>query len=48
MVNLLGELNYEHYGEVYQTVDMRAEVGLLTRYLTHVFIRNNYNWVFVI
>ena len=30
-VNLLGELNFEHFGEVYETVDMRAEVGLLTR-----------------
>ena len=26
-----GDIRYEHYGEIYKGVDMRAEVGLLTR-----------------
>ena len=25
------EVKYEHYGKIYKNVDMRAEVGLLTR-----------------
>ena len=26
-----GDLKYTHYGEIYKTVDMRAEVGILSR-----------------
>jgi len=31
LVTVRGELEYTHFGEVYETVDMRGEVGLLTR-----------------
>ena len=27
----LGELKYDHYADTYETIEMRAEVGLLTR-----------------
>ena len=27
----LGELQYTHYSDIYETIEMRAEVGLLTR-----------------
>ena len=30
-MHFAGELEYVHYGEIYETIDMRAEVGLLTR-----------------
>ncbi len=26
-----GEVKFTHFGEIYETIDMRAEVGLLTR-----------------
>ena len=29
--NVSVDLRYTHFGEIYKTVDMRAEVGLLTR-----------------
>ncbi len=31
-LTLKGEFKYQHYGEIYEDIDMRAEVGLLTRY----------------
>ncbi len=30
-----GEVRYTHYGEIYKTIDMRAEIGLLTRYVEY-------------
>ena len=30
-VTIKGQVMFEHFGEVYEEVDMRAEVGLLTR-----------------
>ena len=30
-ISFSGEVKYPHYGEIYEGVDMRAEVGLLTR-----------------
>ncbi|XP_061181065.1 cell migration-inducing and hyaluronan-binding protein-like [Saccostrea echinata] len=32
-IRLDHSLKYEHYGEIYKRVDMRAEVGLMTRYI---------------
>jgi hypothetical protein len=34
IINMKGDCQYTHYGEIYDgMVDMRAEVGLLTRYI---------------
>ena len=30
-VTIEGDLNYLHFGEIYEGLDMRAEVGMLTR-----------------
>jgi len=30
-IQIEGEILYTHFGEIYETIDMRAEVGLLTR-----------------
>ena len=30
-VTFTGKVNYDHFGEIYEGVDMRAEVGLLSR-----------------
>jgi hypothetical protein len=45
-INMKGDCQYTHYGEIYDgMVDMRAEVGLLTRYIinTHWLLRSAFS-----
>ena len=35
-----GDLNYLHYGEKYEGLDMRAEVGMLTRNIKVIFYKS--------
>ena len=39
-VTVEGDLNYLHYGEKYEGLDMRAEVGMLSRNIKVRFTNN--------
>ena len=42
-VTIEGDLNYVHFGEMYEGLDMRAEVGMLTRNIKARHARDSRN-----
>ena len=43
-VTIEGDLNFVHFGEIYEGLDMRAEVGMLTRNIKARFTQSHVSW----